>query len=86
FAESLACEVPVVAFDQPFWKGLYDDSALFVEKSPKALAEGIEKVLDDKNLRKRLVANGRKCVERYDVSHTVDAYLELYRELASRKR
>jgi len=83
FAESLACETPVVAFDQPFWKGIYDDAALFVEKSPEALAEGIEKVLDDKNLRKKLVQKGRAVAENNDIGNTVHAYTDLYRELSA---
>lgn len=81
FAESLACEVPVVAFNQPFWKGLYDDAALFVNKDPKSLAEGIEKVLDDKNLRKTLVTKGKFLVPRYDVTKTVNDYVNLYLDL-----
>lgn len=83
FAESLACDVPVVAFDQPFWKGVYDDAALFVEKSPKSLAEGIEKLLDDGNLRKKLVQKGRAVAAKHDVSNTVEGYKRLYLDFSA---
>jgi glycosyltransferase involved in cell wall biosynthesis len=81
FAESLACSVPVVAFDMPFWKGLYDDAALFVDKDPESLAEGIWMVLDDKPLRKRLVSRGKSLVSNYDYSRTVSDYVSLYERL-----
>lgn len=83
FAESLACNTPVVAFDQPFWKGIYDDAGLFVDKSPESLAEGIEKVLDDRNLRKKLVQKGRTIVEKHDINKIADDYTQLYLELSS---
>ena len=84
FAESLACGVPVVAFDMPFWKGLYDDAALFVKKDPKSLAEGIERMLDDKNLRKQVISNGQHLADKYDVNETVKSYVELYRSFLSK--
>jgi glycosyltransferase involved in cell wall biosynthesis len=82
FAESLACGVPVVAFDLPFWKGLYDDAALFVGKDPRSLAEGIGRVLDDSGLRNSLVRRGRSLVQRYDDRKVVADYVALYEGLS----
>ena len=81
FAESLACEVPVVAFDMPFWKGLYDGAGIFVEKSPKALAEGIRIALDDEKTRKKVILRGKEYMKTYDLKRTISDYLELYSEI-----
>ncbi len=81
FAESLACEVPVVAFDLPFWKGLYDGAGVFVEKSPKALAEGIRLALDDEKTREKVILRGKEYMKTYDLSKTISDYLSLYREI-----
>ena len=85
FAESLACGVPVVAFGMPFWKGLYDDAALFVKPmDARALADGIDRVLADAALRKRLASSGKKCAAGHDIRETARAYARLYDELAGR--
>jgi|GEM_PF-3361164 len=82
FAESLACGTPVVAFDMPFWKEIYGDAGLFVKPGdPAALAEGIGKVLDDRDLRKKLISKGKeKCMD-YDLKKVVSSYVRLYEEL-----
>jgi glycosyltransferase involved in cell wall biosynthesis len=82
FAESLACRVPVVAFDLPFWKGVYDGAGLFVRKDPVSLAEGIDRVLEDESLRKSMISCGTKYAEEYDIKRTVSRYIAMYRELA----
>jgi glycosyltransferase involved in cell wall biosynthesis len=80
FAESLACGVPVVAFEMPFWKGLYDDAAVYVERDPEALAAGIWKALEPETCRK-ITSHGMALARRYDVKNTVDSYTALYEEL-----
>jgi glycosyltransferase involved in cell wall biosynthesis len=72
FAESLACGTPVVAFDMPFWKGLYD-VGFFVEKTPDALAEGISRAISSKAAEK-----GLELAKKHDISNTVAAYRKLY--------
>ncbi len=84
FSECLACDVPVVSFDMPFWKGLYDDAALFVEKDPVSLARGIEMLADDSGLRKRLTARGRRYAEEYDVEKCVSRHAALYQKALNR--
>jgi glycosyltransferase involved in cell wall biosynthesis len=82
FAESLAAGVPVVAFDLPFWKGLYDGAGVFTEPDSASLARGISDAIRDAALRKRLVSKGLALAEKYDVKNTVAAYLRLYDSLA----
>ncbi len=81
FAESLACEVPVIAFDMPFWKGLYDGAGVFVERNPKALAEGIRTALHDEKTRKKIISRGKEYMKTYDLGKTISDYLALYREI-----
>jgi glycosyltransferase involved in cell wall biosynthesis len=85
FAETLACEVPVVAYDLRFWKGTYDGAGLFVPPSggPGALASGICQVLDDAGLRKRLALRAAALMPEHSFSKTVDSYCRLYEELSS---
>jgi len=79
FAESLACGVPVVAFDMPFWKPLYSGAGLFVERD--GLAEGIGRILTDARLRKKITARGSEIVKSYDIKKTVSDYMEFYESL-----
>lgn len=81
FAESLACEVPVVAFDLPFWRGIYDGAGLFVRRDPASLATGISQVLDDDGLQRRLIRRGRAYAEEYDIRRTISSYADLYHGL-----
>jgi glycosyltransferase involved in cell wall biosynthesis len=81
FAESLACGVPVVAFDLPFWKGLYDGAGVFVEKDSKSLAEGIRTALDDEKTRRKVISRGKEYMKTYDLSSTISNYMGLYSEI-----
>lgn len=82
FAESLACGTPVVAFDMPFWKGLYDGAGVFVRpRDERALAAAVTGVLEDAALRKRLIARGKRVAAGYDLKKVVAAYAGLYEEL-----
>ncbi len=82
FAESMACEVPVVAFDMPFWKGLYDGAGIFAQKNSASLAQCLEIALTDKNTRKKVISKGREYMEKYDINKTISDYIALYEELA----
>lgn len=79
FAESLACDVPVVAFDLPFWKGVYDEAAIFARpRDPVSLAESLERAMkDDPKIR----ARRRELSDRYDLKRTIDSYISLYQSL-----
>ncbi len=81
FAESLACGTPVVAFDLPFWEGLYDGAGFFVKRNSESLAKGILAALHDAKARRRAVAKGRKLAQEYDVKKTASSYVRLYEGL-----
>ncbi len=82
FAECLACGTPVVAFDLPFWKGLYEGAGIFAKpRDVRALAAAVADALDDTALRKRLIARGKRLSAGYDLTKVVAAYAGLYEEL-----
>jgi glycosyltransferase involved in cell wall biosynthesis len=70
FLEAMACGVPIIGTRVG---GIPDflverETGLFCEaKNPQNIAEKIKILLDDENLRQKLIANGRKLVEeKYD--------------------
>jgi glycosyltransferase involved in cell wall biosynthesis len=85
FAESLACHVPVVAYDMPFWEGMYGGAGLFVWPRPEALAQGIARMLDEKDLRKKVIGKGAELVPFHSFKRTAERYAALYEEVASKR-
>jgi len=80
FAESLACNVPVVAFDQPFWKGVYDGAAIFTRpRDLDSLASGLEKALEKDDAKIR--ARRKELSDQYDMKKTINSYVSLYQDL-----
>ena len=50
--------------------------------SVEDIRSGIQKVIEDKEYRNQLVANGRKNVLRFEPSRIADLYAEVYHEVA----
>lgn len=79
--ESLACETPVVSTGTHLVKQT-SDGILLTSKDPKALAKGIMKLLEDKELRKKYGRNGRKIVkEHFSVESCVRKLAKMYQEI-----
>ena len=59
------------------------ETGLLVERNrSKDLAEAIETVLDDKDLREKIIENAYKLVkENFSVDKMVEKYVELYEQL-----
>ncbi|HSB47678.1 MAG TPA: glycosyltransferase family 4 protein [Candidatus Bilamarchaeum sp.] len=84
FAESLSCGVPVVAFDMPFWKGLYDGAGIFAEpRNPRALSAAIRSALEEKT-RGALIRRGLETAKAHDLPLTLDSYMDAYSALHNR--
>lgn len=83
--EAMSAGVPVVATRVGGIVEIVEDryNGILVEpENPEQLAEGINRVLEDRELRKNLIENGRKTVERFSresVSNVVD---EIYEEFS----
>lgn len=82
--EAMASEVPLVASDIPVHHEVAGDAAVFAEPGDaNALADAIEKVEGDDELRGELIARGRARVSRFSWDASAQKALELYRTLGT---
>jgi glycosyltransferase involved in cell wall biosynthesis len=80
--EALACGAPVVVPDIPVFREVLDESALFVQpESPESIADGIERILTDGNLRERIMGAGRGQVKKYSWNRTAIETMKVYQEI-----
>ncbi|MEN3039267.1 MAG: GT4 family glycosyltransferase PelF [Candidatus Kryptonium sp.] len=86
--ESMACARPVVATDVGGVREALEGFGIVVKpRDPKALAEGIIKLLTDHELRETLGRRAREEVlAKYRIDLNIDAYRRIYNELARPKR
>lgn len=62
--EYMACSLPLVMSDFPYWRDIYKDCALFVDPlQPSTIANALIQLLEAPNLRKKLGSAGRSLVE-----------------------
>jgi glycosyltransferase involved in cell wall biosynthesis len=81
--ESMACGKPAIAFD--LWgpsEAIGDCGIIVKEKTAKALAEAMIKLLGDENLRKEIGQKARERVLRYFSLETYDKLVNIYAKLA----
>jgi len=83
--EALWVGTPVVGYADGAFPEVLGDSALLVPVGDReGLARSVLALLDDPELRKRLVASGRqRAQERYDVDHWIAALEQRYRAVAT---
>ncbi len=84
-AEAMAAGAPVVAGDNPGYRAVLRDGRdglLTPPHDPAALAETIERLLDDEPLRRRLIDSGRARARDFDVSVVGARFLSQYEALA----
>lgn len=83
--EAMAMKLPVVATDVSGFKEVVDHekTGIIVEnKNPEKIANALEKLIFNRELRREFGENGRKKVEElYDWKENVDSMLELYKSL-----
>jgi glycosyltransferase involved in cell wall biosynthesis len=80
--EAMAKGTAVVSSDHKCMKEILGEAAFFVEASkPKAIADGMTKVLDDEFLKKELIFRGYRQIEKYDWSVMARQTLEVYDNL-----
>jgi glycosyltransferase involved in cell wall biosynthesis len=82
--EAFACGTPVLASTAGALPETAGNGALLVDPlSVEAIADGMRRLLEDRNLRRRLVARGRKRAAAMTWEETARRTLALYREAAS---
>jgi glycosyltransferase involved in cell wall biosynthesis len=81
--EAMACGIPVVCTELPQLVNVVDGCGLLVPvKDSQALAEGISKIISDRELAQKFGRNGRaKVVENYSWGDTIKKTVQLYEEL-----
>jgi len=63
--EYMACSLPMVMSDFPYWRNVFEGTAVFVDpENPVAIAEAVQYLLDHPDEAKRLGKNGRQLIER----------------------
>ena len=82
--EAMAAGVPVVAARAGALPEVSGDAALLVDPTDQdALSDALSRVLDDEDLRAKLIARGHTRVGDFSWSRCVDELVALYRRLAS---
>ncbi|HZK10761.1 MAG TPA: glycosyltransferase family 4 protein [Atribacterota bacterium] len=81
--EYMACSLPVVMSNFPYWQGIFKDCALFVDPyDSKDIAEKILYLLDNPDEAKELGKKGRKLIEeKYSWEAESKKLLEMYNNL-----
>jgi glycosyltransferase involved in cell wall biosynthesis len=83
--EALACGVPVVASNASSLPEVLGDAAVLVDPtSVEAIADGIQRVLDDGALRSRLIARGPEQARRFSWRQMAEETLAVYRAVLDR--
>ncbi len=72
----------MVAADVPVLRETGGDGAVFVDPdSPEQMAEAINKIVTDDNLRTHLIERGTKNKERFSAANLAQQMMIIYREL-----
>ncbi len=82
--EAMACGTPVVTSDRPSLPEVVGEAGLMVEATdPEALAEAMERVLTDENLRREMREKGLKQAEKFTWEAAAEKLLEAYSTLGA---
>ena len=85
--EAMACGVPVVTSNRSSLPEIADGAAVLVDPfDPDSIAGGIEAILQDRDLARRLAVLGRQRAESFSWERTARETLQVYRELAASGR
>lgn len=84
-AEAMAAGKPIIASNVPGLAQVVSDAALLVPPSDsEALATAIRKLIASPELRSQLAGMALRRSDQFSIEKTVDAYVDLYREILGR--
>ena len=87
--EAMACGLPCVSFDCPYGPRNIikegEDGFLIEYLNTQALADGISKLIEDKDLRKSMGRKGRENVLRFSREKVMQQWVDLFESLTKRK-
>ena len=82
--EAMACRTPVIALSTPSSDEVIDNAGYIVnENQPEELADAIDTVLLDRNLRNRLVEKGIERIKQFSWEKSAKKILDIYYEVNS---
>lgn len=87
-AEAMAAGLPIIVTENDGPWEVADNGRLCISvpiDNPEKCADAIAALMSDYNTALRMAAEGRKFAKRYDISNTVDNYLNLYRSIIARE-
>jgi glycosyltransferase involved in cell wall biosynthesis len=77
--EALACGTPVISSRRPAMTEVLADAALFADpRDPKAWADSIDRLIDDRALREKLIAQGLKRASSFSWERSARETLDVY--------
>jgi glycosyltransferase involved in cell wall biosynthesis len=85
--EALQCETPVIASDVPAHRWVLADASLYCESnSVESIAQQISRLIaseESSALRRALLANSRRLIERFDVDRCAAAWSDFFQQAAA---
>jgi glycosyltransferase involved in cell wall biosynthesis len=77
FLEAFDFDLPVLASDIPVLREVGGEACLYVNpENPEEIANGLEKIISDENLRQNLIEKGREQLKKFDWQETAKKYLQ----------
>ncbi len=84
--ESMVCKIPVITTDLPELREIFSpgkDAIMLKKIDIDSLTKGINKLINDKNLRKKLGENGYKKAQQFSDEKIAKQFIRLYEELSN---
>lgn len=80
--EAMACGTPVVCSNRGSLKEIVGDAAFIVDpEDPREIADGVERVLTDVQLRERMIAHGLERAKQFSWENTAEQVFRIYQEI-----
>jgi glycosyltransferase involved in cell wall biosynthesis len=81
--EAMASGLPIIALNKPFYEGylLHGYNALLTPEDPYLLASAIQALIEEQNLRKKLIYNALETAKHFSWNSLAKFYIKIYTKL-----